>query len=119
MSSTFIIFEPNDAPHLTLPAIIQFFKSHLRLKYSPRGAFRVMSTMHNWMFDTARKRWLFEKPISKSLLDERSYRLIMLENKLQVLLISDPSADQAGMALDVGVGHVSDPVSINNCSLLT
>lgn len=65
--------------------------------------------MQNWAFDPRKKRWLFEKPISKPLLDDRAYRLIMLENNLQVLLISDRSADQVGMALDVGVGHVSDP----------
>lgn len=80
----------------------------LRLK-RPRGVFRVMSTMQNWAFDPRKKRWLFEKPISKPLLDDTTYRLIMLENNLQVLLISDRSADQVGMALDVGVGHVSDP----------
>lgn len=33
----------------------------------------------------------------------------MLENGLEVLVISDPKADKASAAMDVKVGHLSDP----------
>ena len=47
--------------------------------------------------------------IRKPELDERSYRSLVLSNKLEVLLISDAAADKAAAAMDVGVGHASDP----------
>lgn len=40
--------------------------------------------------------------------DDRSYRLIALENGLHALLISDPTADKSGAALDVNVGSITD-----------
>ncbi|CAG8640586.1 6728_t:CDS:10, partial [Acaulospora colombiana] len=46
--------------------------------------------------------WKYNKSIEKPLLDDRSYELIRLDNDLQVLLVSDPSADLAGVSLDVG-----------------
>lgn len=46
----------------------------------------------------------FEKPI----LDTSSYRLVQLQNRLSVLLISDPSADKAAASLDVYTGAFSD-----------
>lgn len=49
----------------------------------------------------------FEKPET----DDRDYRLIRLQNGLQALLIHDPKADKAAAAMDVGVGHLNDPVS--------
>lgn len=33
----------------------------------------------------------------------------MLENGLEALVISDPKADKASAAMDVKVGHLSDP----------
>lgn len=39
----------------------------------------------------------------------RSGRLIMLENGMEALLISDPTTDKAAAAMDVKVGHLSDP----------
>ncbi|PVG04445.1 hypothetical protein CPB86DRAFT_778728 [Serendipita vermifera] len=53
--------------------------------------------------------WKYNKQIEKPLLDDRSYELIRLDNELQVLLVSDPGADLAGVSLDVGVGHMADP----------
>ena len=47
--------------------------------------------------------------IRKPELDERSYRWLALHNKLEVLLISDSQADKAAAAMDVAVGHASDP----------
>jgi insulysin len=66
--------------------------------------------------------WLYKKPLEKSDNDDRDYRLIKLaSNELQVLLVHDKSTDKASAALDVHVGHISDPVrmkfyvcSINN-----
>jgi hypothetical protein len=53
---------------------------------------------------------VYTKPIEKAEQDDRDYRLIQLDNKLQVLLVSDPKADKAAASLDVGVGHLHDPV---------
>merc|ERR1712106_776359 len=47
--------------------------------------------------------------IAKSEEDKRSYRGLELNNGLKVLLISDPSTDKSSAALDVHIGHVSDP----------
>jgi insulysin len=55
---------------------------------------------------------LFTKPIEKSQLDEREYRLIKLENGLSAMLIQDSKADIAAASLDVAVGHLSDPDDI-------
>lgn len=45
----------------------------------------------------------------KPQLDDRSYRVIELPNKLQALLIHDPETDKASAALDVAAGSASDP----------
>ena len=47
--------------------------------------------------------------IETSMSDNRQYKLITLENMLQVLLISDPEADKSAASLDVGVGCALDP----------
>ncbi|KAI9827289.1 MAG: Insulinase (Peptidase M16) [Thelocarpon impressellum] len=43
------------------------------------------------------------------LLDDRSYRVICLPNKLEVLLVHELDTDKASVALDVNVGSFSDP----------
>lgn len=53
---------------------------------------------------------VFTKPIEKSAQDDREYRVIQLDNGLQVTLVSDPKGDKAAASLDVAVGHLSDPV---------
>lgn len=45
----------------------------------------------------------------KSPEDKRSYRVVTLPNDLQAVLISDPETDKAAAAMDVRVGHFSDP----------
>lgn len=45
----------------------------------------------------------------KSESDDRHYRGIILPNKLQVLLVSDPTTDKAAAGMDVLVGHFQDP----------
>lgn len=61
----------------------------------------------------------FTKPIESSLNDDRLYRLIRLNNDLEVLLIQDPTVDKSAAALDVHVGHLSDPVSLHPSQLLS
>ena len=41
-------------------------------------------------------------------LDDRSYRVIRLPNKLEALLVHDADTDKASAALDVNVGNFSD-----------
>ena len=41
-------------------------------------------------------------------LDNRSYRVIRLPNKLEALLVHDPDTDKAGAAVNVNVGNFSD-----------
>ncbi|MBF0287451.1 MAG: insulinase family protein [SAR324 cluster bacterium] len=40
---------------------------------------------------------------------QRHYRRLVLENKIKVLLISDPTSDQAAASLSVGAGSLNDP----------
>jgi len=47
--------------------------------------------------------------IDTSALDEREYETFTLANSLQVLLVSDPKTEKSAAAMDVHVGHQSDP----------
>ncbi|CAN0120052.1 unnamed protein product, partial [Laminaria digitata] len=47
--------------------------------------------------------------VEKSPNDPRSYRAIQLNSGLKVLLISDPETKSSAAAMDVHVGHFSDP----------
>ncbi|KAI9852489.1 MAG: Insulinase (Peptidase M16) [Thelocarpon superellum] len=46
--------------------------------------------------------------LEKPSLDDRSYRVIRLPNKLEALLVHDGETDKASAALDVNVGNFSD-----------
>ncbi|KAK5087538.1 metalloprotease, partial [Cryomyces antarcticus] len=46
--------------------------------------------------------------MERPLLDNRTYRVILLGNKLEALLIHDPDTDKASAAMDVNVGSFSD-----------
>lgn len=46
--------------------------------------------------------------LEKPELDDRSYRVIRLENKLEALLVHDPDTDKASAAVNVNVGNFSD-----------
>ncbi|KAF2203788.1 hypothetical protein GQ43DRAFT_389257 [Delitschia confertaspora ATCC 74209] len=50
--------------------------------------------------------------LERPALDDRSYRIITLQNQLEVLLIHDPKTDKASAALDVNVGSFSDAKDI-------
>lgn len=41
--------------------------------------------------------------------DERTYRTLQLDNKMQVLLIHDPKAKKSAASIDVAVGSLQDP----------
>jgi hypothetical protein len=45
-------------------------------------------------------------------LDDRSYRVVKLPNKLEVLLVHDAETDKASAAMDVNVGNFSDPADM-------
>ena len=46
--------------------------------------------------------------LEKPALDDRSYRVITLPNKLEALLVHDPDTDKASASLNVNVGSFSD-----------
>lgn len=46
--------------------------------------------------------------LEKPDLDDRSYRVIELPNKLEALLVHDAQADKASASLNVNVGNFSD-----------
>ncbi|XP_042513983.1 insulin-degrading enzyme-like 1, peroxisomal [Macadamia integrifolia] len=50
-----------------------------------------------------------EVEILKPRTDKREYRRIVLPNRLEVLLISDPETDKAAASMNVSVGSFSDP----------
>ncbi|MCB1615657.1 MAG: insulinase family protein [Pseudomonadales bacterium] len=47
--------------------------------------------------------------VEKSPNDLREYRYTILENRMQVLLISDPEAEKEAVALDINIGSGDDP----------
>ncbi|KAI5283391.1 Insulinase (Peptidase M16), partial [Ascosphaera aggregata] len=47
--------------------------------------------------------------LERPIVDDRSYRLIRLSNKLEALLVHDAETDKASAAVDVNVGSFSDP----------
>ncbi|XP_010057119.2 insulin-degrading enzyme-like 1, peroxisomal [Eucalyptus grandis] len=54
-----------------------------------------------------------EVEIVKPRSDKREYRRVVLENSLEVLLISDPDTDKCAASMDVGVGSFSDPEGLD------
>jgi insulysin len=69
------------------------------------------ATSNQWIpVDGQHPHLRFGNSIRKSQQDDRSYRLIKLENGLEALLVSDATTDKAAASLNVGVGHLSDPV---------
>ncbi len=51
--------------------------------------------------------------VDKSPNDEREYRALVLDNGMQVLLVSDPEAVRAAAAVNVAAGSNSDPAEFN------
>ncbi|KAI1982444.1 metalloprotease [Ophidiomyces ophidiicola] len=46
--------------------------------------------------------------VEKPVVDDRSYRVIKLANKLEALLVHDPNTDKASASVNVNVGNFSD-----------
>eukprot|EP00004_Rigifila_ramosa_P017456 TRINITY_DN4254_c1_g1_i1.p1 TRINITY_DN4254_c1_g1~~TRINITY_DN4254_c1_g1_i1.p1 ORF type:complete len:997 (-),score=241.02 TRINITY_DN4254_c1_g1_i1:73-3033(-) len=57
----------------------------------------------------------FVTPI-RSTEDPRQYRVFELLNGLRVAVVSDPATDKAAAAMDVSVGHGSDPENAPGCA---
>jgi len=71
------------------------------------AAFATMATNDRNM---SHRTLVLSSNIEKPELDDRSYRLIrLLDNKLEALLVHDPKTDKSSAAMDVHVGHLSDP----------
>jgi insulysin len=45
-------------------------------------------------------------------LDDRTYRVIRLPNKLEALLVHDPDTDKASASVNVNVGNFSDDIDM-------
>lgn len=54
----------------------------------------------------------FMRPLEVPTLDDRKYRLLRLQNGLEVLLIHDSETDKSSAAMDIRVGHLSDPIEL-------
>ena len=52
------------------------------------------------------------RPVRTKPFDERQFRAIELDNKLRVLLVSDPSSSRSAAAMDVRAGSFSDPYAV-------
>ncbi|XP_065058104.1 insulin-degrading enzyme-like [Rhopilema esculentum] len=50
--------------------------------------------------------------ILKSCEDKRDYRGYELENKMKVLLVSDPTTEKSAASVDVHIGNLSDPAQL-------
>jgi insulysin len=48
--------------------------------------------------------------------DDRIHKYFTLPNGMEVIVVSDPKADKAAAAMDVGVGHLSDPDDLPGCA---
>ena len=48
--------------------------------------------------------------LKKSLIDNRQYKYLELDNKMKVILVSDPDSQKSAASVNVGVGSFSDPV---------
>ncbi|BEI82680.1 hypothetical protein CcaverHIS002_0305480 [Cutaneotrichosporon cavernicola] len=48
--------------------------------------------------------------------EDREHRYLTLPNGLEVIIVSDPKSDKAAASMDVGVGHLSDPVDLAGCA---
>ena len=83
-----------------------------RQKIQLRPALRCLGARALYTSTTARRYGSMAVCPTKSSADERDYRILQLPNKLQVLLCSDAVAEKSSAAMDVHVGHFSDPEQV-------
>ncbi|KAJ9108236.1 hypothetical protein QFC19_002484 [Naganishia cerealis] len=48
--------------------------------------------------------------------ESRPHRYIRLENSLECILVHDPACNKAAASMNVGVGHLQDPVNLPGCA---
>ena len=53
---------------------------------------------------------ILQETFAKPQTDSKNYRLIELASGVRCLLVQDPRAEKCAAALDVHVGHMSDPI---------
>ncbi|KAI7897701.1 Metalloenzyme, LuxS/M16 peptidase-like protein [Cokeromyces recurvatus] len=74
---------------------------------------RTKSSFSDWELASNGNYWTYTRKLEKSDNDDRDYRLIKLAtNDLEVLLVHDKDTDKSSAALDVHVGHISDPTDL-------
>ncbi|CAG8464961.1 16775_t:CDS:10 [Cetraspora pellucida] len=66
----------------------------------------------NFTISEDKKYATLSTPLEKSENDDREYRLIVLPNDLEALLISDSETDKSSAALGVHVGQINDPSNL-------
>ena len=90
-------FHRSPAPSNLSVANAKIFPSPVQTWSSPRRTFTSMAPVER----------VTEK-LETPALDDRSYRVIKLPNKLEALLVHDPETDKASAAVNVEVGSFSD-----------
>lgn len=89
---------------------LSFVISHPRPRYRSIATMADSSTTQRPVQMTHHHAEVLSSNIEKPELDDRSYRLIrLLDNKLETLLVHDPKTEKSSAAMDVHVGHLSDP----------
>ncbi|KAL5340647.1 Metalloenzyme, LuxS/M16 peptidase-like protein [Aspergillus crustosus] len=90
-----------------LPALIPPSPSSSRsLSFNRISPLQALTTRRNMTQGSVKR---LTEGLEKPSLDDRSYRVIQLPNKLEALLVHDAETDKAAAALDVNVGSFSDP----------
>ncbi|KAL4805035.1 Metalloenzyme, LuxS/M16 peptidase-like protein [Aspergillus unguis] len=85
------------------------FRPPFSPRYSPFNRLSSLQTFTTSRKMTMRSAERLTEGLEKPSLDDRSYRVIQLPNKLEALLVHDAETDKAAAAMDVNVGSFSDP----------
>lgn len=88
----------SNLPHVSLVAAGRAFSSQSSGKSSPVVGATEMGSIER-----------VTEHLEKPELDDRSYRVIRLPNKLEALLVHDPDTDKASASVNVNVGNFNDP----------
>jgi Insulinase (Peptidase family M16) len=96
-------------PLFTASLLLPRLADHYTCKYllSPSRRLFTLATMTASNYPMPSAELLTDK-METPALDDRSYRVIRLPNKLEALLVHDPETDKASAAMDVNVGNFSD-----------
>ncbi|RUS17528.1 hypothetical protein BC937DRAFT_89859 [Endogone sp. FLAS-F59071] len=99
---------PPVPPHLALHSSLS--RPSCPVTMSPTSSVLNAPTAPGWVLHPSGTHYIYSQVLEKSDNDDREYRLIRLvSNQLEVLLIHDHDTDKSSAALDVHVGHLSDP----------